>query len=252
MPFTVNTDVCLFDLDGTLVDTKVASEAAWTKLCVQNNVNPEELFKVSHGAKSADMFKRFFPNVDNTDDKATLALDKEIADCYLDSVRLIPGVEELLLSLDKDTADASVNFKDNDRRKWAIVTSGYEYLAYSWFNTILKKVGPPSVFVTGGDVTRGKPDPMGYAMARDKIAEIRNYAAPTRSVVFEDAPVGVKAGKAMGATVIGIASSHAPEKLVAAGADFVVANMTHVKVIKNTEGGCITLQVSDPIYPASN
>ena len=250
MSYTVDTDVCLFDLDGTIVDTTIASESAWTKLCEIHNVNPNELFKVSHGSKSAEMFKLFFPNVDNSNNQATLALEKDMADGYVSKVHLVPGAKELLLALDKDTSDSSVNYKEGDRRKWAIVTSGNHYLAYSWFKTIMKDVGPPSVFITGADVTKGKPDPMGYTMARDQVAKVHNYSVPCKSVVFEDAPVGIMAGNAMGAITIGIASSFTKEELMEAKPDFIVPDLTHVTVLRNTETGGISLQIKDPVYKA--
>ena len=177
MSFTIDTDVCLFDLDGTIVSTTVAAESAWTKLCNQNNVNSEEFFKVSHGSRSADMLARFFPEVDNTDDKATLALEKDIADNYLETVSVIPGARDLLLSLDRSTDDEkcitpSVNFKTQGKRKWAIVTSGNRYLAHSWFETILKEVGRPDTFITAENVTLGKPDPSGYSLAKEKLLSL--------------------------------------------------------------------------------
>ena len=255
MSHTVETEVCLFDLDGTIVSTTVAAESAWTKLCNQYNVNPEDLFKVSHGSRTEEMLARFFPDLDNTDNKGVNALEKDLADNYLETVTLIPGAKDLLLALDKNTDTSKggpVNFNLQGKRKWAIVTSGTRYLAFSWFKTILKEVGKPDIFVTGEDVDVGKPDPSGYALAKEKLAAIWGYnASSTRYVVFEDAPVGIQAGKAMGAITIGIASSYPAEKLAAAGADFVVQDLTHVTVSKNTESGCITLQIKDPLNVAS-
>ena len=59
-------DLCLFDLDGTIVSTTTAAESAWKKLCRQHGVDPVELFKHSHGARSQGMMKKFFPKLDNT------------------------------------------------------------------------------------------------------------------------------------------------------------------------------------------
>lgn len=244
----ISTDVCLFDLDGTIVDTTIAAESTWRKLCKEHNVDPEELFKVSHGSKSSEMLARFFPNFDNTDNRGAMMLEKDMADNYIDTVKLVPGAKDLLLALDKDTTDSSRNFKSENKRKWAIVTSGSPYLAFSWFENILKDVGKPAVFVTGIDVTEGKPHPMGYKMAREALSKTWNYTVPCRSVVFEDAPVGIKAGNTMGAITIGIASSYPPEKLAEVGANFVVKDLTQVTVKENTETGCIELEIKDPLF----
>ncbi|CAL9731419.1 2-deoxyglucose-6-phosphate phosphatase 2 [Monosporozyma unispora] len=246
--YDFDTDICLFDLDGTLVSTIEASELTWTDLCKKHGVDPQELFKHSHGARSAEMLARFFPQLDNSQNQMTIALEKQMADNYISTVKLIPGAKDLLLSLDKDTTNNKAKLHE---RKWAIVTSGTPYLAFSWFNNILKEVGKPDVFVTGLDVTKGKPDPMGYQMAKDKLADLWNLdlngTSGVQSVVFEDAPIGIKAGKAIGAITIGITTSYPKELLFAAGADYVVDDLTHVTVVKNSETGKITLKVTNPL-----
>lgn len=246
---TITANVCLFDLDGTIVNTTLAAESAWTKLCNQHNVNPTDLFKVSHGSRTEEMLARFFPDVDNTNGKGVSELEKDIADNYLDTIKLIPGAKELLISLDQDPSNSSLNFNTAGKRKWAIVTSGTRYIAFSWFRSILKDVGKPTVFVTGEDVDVGKPNPLGYNTAKTELCKILKFDQSTAtSVVFEDAPVGIQAGNAMGAITIGIASSYPAEKLIEAGANFVVKDLTHVTVDKNSEDGTVTLMITNPVY----
>ncbi|EJS43418.1 dog2p [Saccharomyces arboricola H-6] len=237
-------DLCLFDLDGTIISTTAAAENAWTKLCHQYGVDAVEFFKHSHGTRSQEMIEKYFPEVDNTDNKGVIALEKDIADTYLDTVSLIPGVENLLLSLDVDTDDKG----KFPQRKWAIVTSGSPYLAFSWFKTILKKIGKPKVFITGFDVKNGKPDPEGYEKARDLLRQDLQLAdkEDLKYVVFEDAPVGIKAGRAIGAITVGITSSYDKDVLFAAGADYVVSDLTQVSVVKNNASG-IVIQIDNPL-----
>ncbi|CCD23869.1 HAD family hydrolase NDAI_0C02090 [Naumovozyma dairenensis CBS 421] len=239
--FTV--DFCLFDLDGTIVSTTVAAESAWKKLCAEYDVDPEKLFKYSHGARSNEIMARFFPKLDNSDNKAVKELELSMAYDYLDTVQLIPGSKDLLISLDKETGSA----KEVGQRKWAIVTSGSPYLAYSWFDTILKEIGKPDTFITGFDVKNGKPDPEGYAKARDQLCEtLKLDKEKARYVVFEDAPVGITAGKKIGAITVGITSTYDKEVLFDAGADFVVEDLTHVTVNKNNSDGII-IEIFDPV-----
>ena len=162
----------------------------------------------------------------------------------MDTVSLIPGAENLLLSLDVDTETQ----KKLPERKWAIVTSGSPYLAFSWFETILKNVGKPKVFITGFDVKNGKPDPEGYSRARDLLRQDLQLTGKQdlKYVVFEDAPVGIKAGKAMGAITVGITSSYDKSVLFDAGAYYVVCDLTQVSVVKNNENG-IVIQVNNPL-----
>lgn len=51
--------------------------------------------------------------MDDTENKGVLALEKDIAHSYLDTVSLIPGAENLLLSLDVDTETQKSYLKGN-------------------------------------------------------------------------------------------------------------------------------------------
>ena len=70
------------------------------------------------------------------------------------------------------------------------------------------------------DITRGKPDPQVFL-----VAAARSGVEPARSVVFEDAPVGIQAAKAAGMYAVGLTTSHPAAVLWDAGADEVVENL---------------------------
>ena len=70
------------------------------------------------------------------------------------------------------------------------------------------------------DITRGKPDPQVFLVAAAKAG-----AEPRRSVVFEDAPVGIQAAKAAGMYAVGVTTTHPAAALEDAGADEVVENL---------------------------
>ncbi len=70
------------------------------------------------------------------------------------------------------------------------------------------------------DITRGKPDPQVFLVAATKSG-----VDPIRSVVFEDAPVGIQAAKAAGMYAVGVTTTHPSAALEEAGADEVVANL---------------------------
>ncbi|SCV05560.1 LANO_0H10176g1_1 [Lachancea nothofagi CBS 11611] len=233
-------DFCLFDLDGTIIETTEAVEKAWTALCLKHGVDPVELFKHSHGTRTEEVIQRFFPKLNGQLDATVEQMELSIGRDYPESVSLIPGASNLLNRLDKPTEG---KFED---RNWAIVTSG-AYIARTWFENILKEIGPPKVFITGFDVTKGKPDPQGYAMASERLSKIWNKDPKVvRNVVFEDAPVGIQAGKRIGAITVGITSSYSKETLFAAGADYVVPDLTGINVIQNTPRS-IKLEISNPL-----
>ena len=70
------------------------------------------------------------------------------------------------------------------------------------------------------DITRGKPDPEVFLVAAAKAG-----VAPSRAVVFEDAPVGIQAAKAAGMCAVGVTTTHPAAALWDAGADEVVAHL---------------------------
>jgi beta-phosphoglucomutase len=77
------------------------------------------------------------------------------------------------------------------------------------------------------DTTRGKPDPQVFLMGAELLG-----IAPERCLVFEDAPVGIRAAKAGGMKAVGVTfvGHHPSEKLQAEGADLVVQSLADVRV----------------------
>jgi 2-deoxyglucose-6-phosphatase len=224
---TVSADVCLFDLDGTIVNTTKAVEHIWEELCKEHGVEVNQLYEYSHGRRTAETLARFFPKIDNTNNRGAHEFEEKIVSQYSNLVEVIPGQSQLLNALEYG--------------KWCIVTSGNKKLAFGWFDHLLSDVKRPEVFITAEMVTVGKPNPEGYLRGAQLLSEKHGLDHQTvRKVVFEDAPVGIAAGVDAGALVIGIASGFDPELLYKAGAAYVVNDLTHVKVI---DGSKIELKV---------
>jgi len=106
---------------------------------------------------------------------------------------------------------------------WAIVTSGTRPLVTGWLDVM--KLAHPKNIVTAEDVPNGKPDPACYKMGEKKL--LLREQKPS-IVVFEDAPAGVRAGKAAGFVVVALHTTHSLEQLVEAGADYIVKDMRSV------------------------
>ena len=94
----------------------------------------------------------------------------------------------------------------------------------------------PNALVTATDVSRGKPDPEPYAKAAAKLG-----IDPMKCVVVEDAPAGVRAGRAAGARVIGLPAIVSRDELLAAGATWIVADCTKISVQKTSPGLVLVL-----------
>jgi glycerol 3-phosphatase-1 len=144
----------------------------------------------------------------------------------------IPGSRALLDELEKVGA------------KWAIVTSGTGPLVQGWLDVM--KLAHPKNLVVAEDVKNGKPDPEGYLLGYRRLGLLSEGA--TNVVVFEDAPAGVRAGKAAGFKVVGLATTHAAGQLKEAGADWIVQDMRSV-VLKSFDrkSGKVRVEISNAL-----
>ena len=78
--------------------------------------------------------------------------------------------------------------------------------------------------VTAEDVRRGKPDPEGYSLALERLGRtVGRGLDPSRTVVVEDAPAGIRAAKALGMKVLAVTNSYSADQL--AEADRVVGSL---------------------------
>jgi sugar-phosphatase len=184
----------LSDLDGVLVDSTPAVAAAWAQWARSHGIDPAVLEGRIHGVRSLEVVREVAPRLDVPAEAAAvedLVLRGPAAD-------LLPGAEALI------NGDVGVPV--------AIVTSCPAPLAARRLQDGALRT--PAVLVTADRVTHGKPDPEGYRLAAAELG-----IDPARAVVFEDAPAGIAAGKAAGARVIGITTTHSAPELLDAGAD---------------------------------
>ena len=83
----------------------------------------------------------------------------------------------------------------------------------------------PKHLVTATDLERGKPFPDPYR----KGAELLHIPA-AQCLVVEDAPSGVRSGKAAGARVLALRTTSKDTDLVAAGADWIVDDLSSLSL----------------------
>jgi sugar-phosphatase len=202
----------LFDLDGVLVDSTPAVARVWTKWAIARGLDPEETVRQAHGRPSIATVRDILPDADYEKENEVI-LRGEIEDT--EGVIALPGARELLSSLPEN--------------QWALVTSCSRPLA----EVRLKVAGLPTPrnIVTCDDVTNGKPDPEPYI----KGAALLGVPA-SKCVVFEDAPAGIRAGKAAGALVIALPTTSPQAELEAAGADWVLPDYQNLFVTQADHG----------------
>ncbi|MEW5300202.1 MAG: hypothetical protein WDW38_003041 [Sanguina aurantia] len=85
--------------------------------------------------------------------------------------------------------------------------------------------------VIGEECSKPKPDPEPYLQALSFLS-----LAPIDTIIIEDSCAGITAGVAAGVLVVGLSTSQAPEKLLAAGADFVVADFAELLQVIKAQG----------------
>ncbi|WPK26368.1 hypothetical protein PUMCH_003721 [Australozyma saopauloensis] len=215
----------LFDLDGTLVNSTPAVEKTWSDtVTVHNEKYPEsqidldEFLHQTHGSRTVETFRKWFPY--RPAEQSDIAMfEQGIVTNYGSWAKEVDGASRLLTSLTEE-------FHDN----WAIVTSGTTALATGWIKTLFGEEYQPSVFITADLVGKGKPDPEGYRKAFELLRLQSKFGEDATAVVFEDAPTGIAAGVAAGFPVIGLATTFLKEKLLAAGASYVIEDLTGIKL----------------------
>jgi sugar-phosphatase len=216
----ISCDGLLFDLDGVLVDSDAAISRVWTKWALAHGFDPQEMVRLAHGRPSLDTVRELMPDGD-FERENEIILQGEIDDT--EGVVALPGAREILKSLPAD--------------RWAIVTSCSRPLA----EVRLKTAGlpMPQRLQTSDDIGRGKPDPEPYL----KGAALLGLPAD-RCVVFEDAPAGIRSGKAAGATVIALPTTAPEYALEEAGADWIVSGYSDLAILSDGSSNAIRLRIN--------
>jgi sugar-phosphatase len=197
----------LFDMDGVLIDSTPAVARVWRRWAIERGFNPEEVVARAHGRPSLTTVREYLPNADYDAENREVER-REIED--LEGVVPLPGALDLLGRLPEDC--------------WTIVTSCTRALA----KVRLKAAGLPLPrnLITSNDITQGKPHPEPYLKGAAVLG-----LPPADCIVLEDAPAGVRAGKAAGARVIAFRTTVQESELREASADWIVNNCADIGLL---------------------
>jgi beta-phosphoglucomutase len=200
----------LFDVDGVLVDSYRAHLESWQVMLRRHGQDvTEEQFRQTFGQTNPTIFRNQYPAFDPADYDA-LGEEKEAA--YREIIRAdfpeVPGAADLVRRLHDAGARLAIGSSGPPENVQAVldVLPHSELIAAS---------------VNGKEVAHGKPDPEVFLKAAGRIG-----VDPSRCVVFEDAPVGVAAGKAAGCKVVALTGTAMADELAAA--DLVVDALADV------------------------
>jgi mannitol-1-/sugar-/sorbitol-6-phosphatase len=175
----------LFDMDGTVVNSIVAAERVWADWARRQDLDVAAFLPTIHGVRAIETIARLaLPGVDPMREADAL-LQAEVAD--IDGILPIAGAAAFLASLPPE--------------RWAIVTSAPRELAL--LRIAAAGIPLPATLVAAEDVSRGKPAPDCFRLAAERLGvDARDC------LVFEDAPAGIAAAEAAGATVVVISATH--------------------------------------------
>lgn len=206
----------IFDWDGVIIDSHAQHEESWGLLFKElDRPMPPGFFKATFGMRNQQIIPMCFDFVAAEDHAEIARLGDRKEELYReilrrDGIEPLPGVLALLQELQELGIPAAVG-SSTPRLN---------------VDTIMAMTGLAPYFlakVTAEDVSVGKPDPQVFLKAAEKIGR-----TPEQCIVFEDAYVGIEAGKRAGMKVLAVATTHPLESL--GQADVAFSNLAGLTV----------------------
>jgi sugar-phosphatase len=176
----------LFDMDGTLLSSIACAERVWARWARRHGVDVASFLPTIHGKRAVDTVGQLGLAGVDAAAEAALIQAEEMVD--VEGIEQIAGVAAFVGALPAD--------------RWAVVTSAPRELARRRIAAAGLPV--PPLMIAAEDVINGKPAPDCFELAASRLG------VSTRDcLVFEDAPAGIAAAEAAGASVLVITATHA-------------------------------------------
>lgn len=176
-------DACLFDLDGTLIDTESLAISSNLEVfaALGHPVSLDFLHQLigKDSVAAGALIAKAYPTLDIEE------LDRALYQSFYSRIGaglpLKPGASELLAQITMPKAIVTSTGREGAHRK-------------------LEVAGIAGFFadvITRDDVTRAKPDPEPYLLAARRLG-----VTPARCLVFEDSDIGAEAAHRAGCVVV--------------------------------------------------
>lgn len=203
-------DLIIFDCDGVLVDSERVANAVFAKVLEEECgliFSLEEMFDHFVGHSRLQCLE-IVEQMTGSAPPPALAhrYQQDINQALDDFVEAVNGIESVLQTISIPYCVAS--------------SGSHEKMATTLGKTGLAKYFDDNIYSTS-DVSHGKPHPDIYLHA----ARSSGIHDPSRCLVIEDSPIGVKGAVAAGMTVFGYSELMPAEKLMAQGAHRTFARM---------------------------
>lgn len=208
----------LFDLDGVLADTLHYHWLAWQKIFRERGGEVSKLTVLLHEGRTS---RELLPILM---EEAGIYIPEEERDNIIEEkrryyrsiaqIKFYPGAIDTIKELKK------LGIKS------ALVTGS----AKKNMEKALTKEnqGLFDMIITGDDITKGKPSPMPYDIAREKLGLKREEC-----LVVENSPLGIQSAKRAGIRCVAVTTTLSKKQLLEAcancqGADFYISNLSEL------------------------
>jgi beta-phosphoglucomutase-like phosphatase (HAD superfamily) len=217
-----------FDMDGVLFDSMPNHAIAWEEVMKQHALpfTARDCY-LNEGRTGESVIREAMWKARQRD-----ATPEEISTIYAEKSAYFTHLEQQTGGTDTipGVADVLRYVEACGDQIWVVTGSGMRSLLDN-LNTVLPAVFARERMITAFDVVKGKPDPEPYLKAWE-----RSGLSKEQCVVIENAPLGVKSGKAAGLSVYAVNTGVLSlEDLKEAGADQVFESMRELLVYLETE-----------------
>ena len=198
----------LFDMDGVLYDSMGNHAVAWVQSMKKFGINmtADDAY-ATEGARGVDTIRYMVKQQQNreiTEAEAQAMYDEKSRIFHsMPEAPIMPGILDLMEQIQQTGISIGV-----------VTGSGQKPLIARILRDFGKYVSPEHI-TTAYDVPRGKPNPDPYLIGLKKAGNL----LPSEAIVVENAPLGVRAGRAAGIYTIAVNTGPlADEVLLDAGA----------------------------------
>ena len=205
-----------FDMDGVLFDSMPRHAIAWEAVMKQHGL-PFTAYDcyINEGRTGESVIREAFQKALGRD-----ATQEEVKTIYAEKSAYYHQLLQTTTPTIPGVADVLQFVKEQGHQIWVVTGSGMRTLLDS-LNEVFPSIFQQDQMITAFDVTQGKPHPEPYLKAWE-----RSGLPKEQCLVIENAPLGVRSGKAAGLTVYAVNTGILKrEDLLQAGADMVFDSM---------------------------
>lgn len=188
-----NTFALIWDMDGTMVDTREAHWLAWKQtLAAEKYDLTRETFLKTFGQRNDTILHSLLGS--DLPDAETVRIGNAKEQVFRDvlkdhGVQLLPGSERIIDQAKTHNWPQAV-VSSAPRRNIATILE------------VLGRLDTFAVLICAEDVSHGKPNPEGCITASQKLG-----VSPSNCIVLEDAPAGLEAAHRAGMACVGVLST---------------------------------------------